>query len=139
MSVLILDNRRIFLNGIVRYELGSDALYYRNDKEEESFLFIWLINDDELWSKYSFEYLYIKMRDGMSYKIFSDKKLYNLMKEMAYYFEENDINSDKEIYEEDEHLRKAFKSYVRIRDTFIFVSEDISYITNKIDNAFGTI
>ena len=139
MSVLILDNRRIFLNGIVRYELGSDALYYRNDKEEESFLFIWLINDDELWSKYSFEYLYIKMRDGMSYKIFSDKKLYNLMKEMAYYFEESDINSDEEIYEEDEHLRKAFKSYVRIRDTFIFVSEDISYITNKIDNAFGTI
>ena len=139
MSVLILDNRRIFLNGIVRYELGSDALYYRNDKEEESFLFIWLINDDELWSKYSFEYLYIKMRDGMSYKIFSDKKLYNLMKEMAYYFEENDINSDEEIYEEDEHLRKAFKSYVRIRETFTFVSEDISYITNKIDNAFGTI
>ena len=139
MSVLILDNRRIFLNGIVRYELGSDALYYRNDKEEESFLFIWLINDDELWSKYSFEYLYIKMRDGMSYKIFSDKKLYNLMKEMAYYFEENDINSDEEIFEEDEHLRKAFKSYVRIKDTFTFVSEDISYITNKIDNAFGTI
>ncbi len=139
MSVLILDNRRIFLNGIVRYELGSDALYYRNDKEEESFLFIWLINDDELWSKYSFEYLYIKMRDGMSYKIFSDKKLYNLMKEMAYYFEENDINSDEEIFEEDEHLRKAFKSYVRIRETFTFVSEDISYITNKIDNAFGTI
>ena len=139
MSVLILDNRRIFLNGIVRYELCSDELYYRNDKEEESFLFIWLINDDELWSKYSFEYLYIKMRDGMSYKIFSDKKLYNLMKEMAYYFEENDINSDEEIFEEDEHLRKAFKSYVRIKDTFIFVSEDISYITNKIDNAFGTI
>ena len=139
MSVLILDNRRIFLNGIVRYELGSDALYYRNDKEEESFLFIWLINDDELWSKYSFEYLYIKMRDGMSYKIFSDKKLYNLMKEMAYYFEESDINSDEEIFEEDEHLRKAFKSYVRIKDTFIFVSENISYITNKIDNAFGTI
>ena len=139
MSVLILDNRRIFLNGIVRYELGSDALYYRNDKEEESFLFIWLINDDDLWSKYSFEYLYIKMRDGMSYKIFSDKKLYNLMKEMAYYFEENDINSDEEIFEEDEHLRKAFKSYVRIRETFTFVSEDISYITNKIDNAFGTI
>ena len=139
MSVLILDNRRIFLNGIVRYELGSDALYYRNDKEEESFLFIWLINDDDLWSKYSFEYLYIKMRDGMSYKIYSDKKLNNLIKEMADYFEENDINSDDEIYEEDEHLRKAFKSYVRIRETFTFVSEDISYITNKIDNAFGTI
>ena len=139
MSVLILDNRRIFLNGIVRYELGSDALYYRNDKEEESFLFIWLINDDELWSEYSFEYLYIKMRDGMSYKIFSDKKLNNLIKEMADYFEENYINSDDEIFEEDEHLRKAFKSYVRIRETFTFVSEDISYITNKIDNAFGTI
>ena len=139
MFFLILENRRTFLNGIVRYELGSDALYYRNDKEEESFLFIWLINDDELWSKYSFEYLYIKMRDGMSYKIFSDKKLYNLMKEMAYYFEENDINSDEEIFEEDEHLRKAFKSYVRIKDTFTFVSEDISYITSKIDNAFGTI
>ena len=139
MSVLILDNRRIFLNGIVRYELGSDALYYRNDKEEERFLFILLINDDELWSKYSFEYLYIKMRDGMSYKIFSDKKLYNLMKEMNYYFKESDINSYKEIFEEDEHLIKAFKSYKRIRDKFIFVSENISYITNKIDNAFEAI
>ena len=48
MSVLILDNRRIFLNHIHRYELGSDALYYRNDKEEESFLFIQLVNEDEL-------------------------------------------------------------------------------------------
>ena len=139
MSVLILDNRRIFLNGIVRYELGSDELYYRNDTEEERFLFIWLINDDDLWSKYSFEYLYIKMRDGMCYKIFSDEKLYNLMKEMADYFKEIDINSDEEIYEEDEHLRKAFESYVRIKDKFIFVSEDISSITNKIDNSFGTI
>ena len=139
MSVLILDNRRIFLNGIVRYELGSDALYYRNDKEEESFLFIWLINDDELWSKYSFEYLSIKMFDGTSYKIFSDEKLRTLVKEMDNYFEEIDIYSDEEIDEEDEHLRKAFESYVRIKDKFIFVNEDISTITNKIDNAFGTI
>ena len=139
MSVLILDNRRIFLKRILRYELDSDELYYRNDTEEERFLFIWLFNDDDLWSKYSFEYLYIKMRDGMSYKIFSDEKLSKLMKEMGYYFEESGINSDEEIFEEDEHLRKAFKSYVRIRDTFTFVSEDISYITNKIDNAFGTI
>ena len=126
MGVLILDNRRIFLNHIHRYELGSDELYYRNDEEEERFLFIWLINDDDLWSKYSFEYLYIKMRDGMSYKIYSDKKLDNLIKEMADYFEESDIHSDEDIFEEEEHLRKAFKSYVRIRDTFVFVSEDIS-------------
>ena len=139
MSVLILDNRRIFLNHIHRYELGSDALYYRNDKEEESFLFIQLVNEDELWSKYSFEYLYIKMRDGMCYKIYSDKKLDNLIKEMGDYFEESDIHSDEDIYEEDEHLRKAFKSYNHLRDTFIFASENISYITNKIDNSFGTI
>ena len=89
MSVLILDNRRIFLDHIHRYELGSDALYYRNDTEEERFLFIWLVNDDDLWSKYRFEYLYIKMRDGMSYKIYSDKKLDNLIKKMADFFEEN--------------------------------------------------
>ena len=139
MSVLILDKRRIFLNNIVRYELGSDALYYRNDKEEERFLFIQLVNEDELWSKYSFEYLYIKMRDGMCYKIYSDKKLDNLMKEMDYYFEECGINSAEDIYEEEEHLRKAFESYIRIKNTYIFVSEDVSYITNKMDNAFGTI
>lgn len=139
MGVLILDNRRIFLDYIHGYELGSDTLYYRNDTEEERFLFIWLINDDNLWSKYRFEYLYIKMRDGMSYKIYSDKKLNNLIKEMADYLEEIDIHSDEEIYEEDEHLRKAFESYVRIKDKFIFVSEDISSITNKIDNSFGTI
>ena len=139
MSVLILDNRRIFLDHIVRYELGSDALYYRNDTEEERFLFIWLINDNDLWSKYRFEYLSIKMRDGMYYKIYSDKKLNNLIKEMADYLEEIDVHSDDEIYEEDEHLKKAFESYVRIKDKFIFVSEDISSITNKIDNAFGTV
>ena len=61
------------------------------------------------------------------------------MKEMNYYFKESDINSYKEIFEEDEHLIKAFKSYKRIRDKFIFVSENISYITNKIDNAFEAI
>lgn len=139
MGVLILDNRRIFLDHIHRYELGSDALYYRNDTEEERFLFIFLTNDDDLWSKYSFEYLYIKMRDGMSYKIYSDKKLNNLMKKMANYLEEIDIHSDEEIYEEDERLSKAFKSYKHIKNEFISVSEDISSITNKIDNAFGTI
>ena len=139
MSVLKLDKRRIFLDHIHRYELDSEALYYRNDIEEERFLFILLMNDDELWSKYSFEYLYIRMRDGMSYKIYSDEKLRNLIKEMADYFEEIDIYSDEEIDEEDEHLRKAFESYVRIKDKFIFVNEDISTITNKIDNAFGTI
>lgn len=139
MSVLILDNRRIFLNHIHRYDLGSDTLYYRNDTEEKRFLFIWLINDDDLWSRYRFEYLSIKMQDGMSYKIYSDKKLTNLMKKMADYLEEIDIHSDEEIYEEDEHLRKAFESYVRIKDKFISVSEDISSITNKIDNTFGTI
>ena len=139
MSVLKLDNRRIFLDHIHRYELGSDALYYRNDTEEETFLFILLMNDDELWSKYSFEYLSIKMFDGTSYKIFSDEKLRTLVKEMDNYFEEIDIYSDEEIDEEDEHLRKAFESYVRIKDKFIFVNEDISTITNKIDNAFGTI
>ena len=139
MSVLKLDNRRIFLDHIHRYELGSDALYYRNDTEEETFLFILLMNDDELWSKYSFEYLSIKMFDGTSYKIFSNEKLRTLVKEMDNYFEEIDIYSDEEIDEEDEHLRKAFESYVRIKDKFIFVNEDISTITNKIDNAFGTI
>ena len=138
MSVLILDNKRILLNGISRYEVDFEELYYRNDKEEERFLFIWLFNQDELWSEYSFEYLYIKMFDGKSYKFFSDKILYNLMEEMAYSFEENGIYLDEEIPEE-EHLRKAVESYVSIKDTFIFVDENISYIANRIDNAFGSI
>ena len=37
----------------------------------------------------------------MCYKIYSDKKLDILIKEMANYFEEIGINSDEEIYEED--------------------------------------
>ena len=140
MSVVILDNKRILLNGISGYELDSDELYYRNDNEEERFLFIWLMNEDELWSKYRFKYLYIKMVDGKSYKFFSDRKLNNLMKEMANFFEENGIDfDDEELLEEDEHLRKAVESYVSIKDTFIFVNEDISLIANKIDYAFGTI
>ena len=138
MSVLILDNRRIFLKHIHRYELDSDALYYRNDTEEERFLFIWLINDDELWSKYRFEYLSIQMDDRMSYKIYSDQKLKKLIKEMDHFFEKNDIHSDEDIVE-DEHLKNAFESYKRIKDKFLFASEDISSITNRIDNAFGAI
>lgn len=138
MGVLILDNRRIFLKHIHRYELGSDALYYRNDTEEERFLFIWLINDDELWSKYRFEYLSIQMDDRMSYKIYSDQKLKKLIKEMDDFFEKNDIHSDEDIVE-DEHLKNAFESYKRIKDKFLFASEDISSITNRIDNAFGAI
>ena len=138
MRVLILDNKRILLNGISRYEVDFEELYYRNDKEEERFLFILLINQDELWSEYSFEYLYIKMFDGKSYKFFSDKILYNLMEDMAYSFEENGIYLDEEIPEE-EHLRKSVESYVSIKDTFIFVDENISYIANRIDNAFGSI
>ena len=140
MSVLVLDNKRILLRGIKSYELTSDELYHKNDKQEERFLFFWLMNEDELWSKYSFEYLYIKMDDGTSYRFYSDRKLNNLMNYMAYYFKEFDIGLDEEsLDEEEEHLRKAVKSYVRIKDEFIFVDEDISYIAYKIDLAFGTI
>ena len=158
MSVVVLDNKRILLKGIRRYELNSDELYYRNNTEEERFLFIVLINREELWSEHSFEYLYIEMSDGNSYYFYSDKKLSNLMKKMARYFEENGIDSAvedcsydelsdscemsedlEEIFEEDEHLEQAVESYVRIRDTFILVSEDISVITNRIDNAFGIV
>ena len=130
MSVLILNNKRILLKDIKSYELRSDQLYHRNDKEEQRFLFIWTINKDELWSEYSFEYLNLKMNNG-KYKFFSDKKLFDLMEEMEIYLEG--------ILEEDEHLKKAVKSYERIRDNFIFVNEDILDITHRIDNAFGTI
>lgn len=158
MSVIVLENKRIFLKGISRYELNSDEIYYRNDTKEERFLFILLINQNELWSEYSFEYLYIKMSDGNIYKYFSDKRLYNLMKKMDKYFKEKGIGSEvgncfynyrfnsyniseylEEILEEDEYLGQAVESYVKIRDSFIFVKEDISVIANRIDNAFGTI
>ncbi len=130
MSVLILNNKRILLKDIKSYELRSDKLYHRNDKEEQRFLFIWTINKDELWSEYSFDYLYLKMING-KYKLFSDNKLDELMEEMEIYLEG--------IPEEDEHVRKAVKSYERIRDNFIFVNEDILDITDRIDHAFGTI
>ena len=135
----MLDDKRILLNRISRYELDTDEMYYRNDNEEETFLLIWIINQDELWSKYNFNYLYIKMVDGKSYKFFSDKKLYNLMNKMDDYFEENGIGFNDKVLEEDEHLKKAVESYVRIRDKFIFVDENISCIANRIDHAFGTI
>jgi zinc/manganese transport system substrate-binding protein len=158
MSVIVLDNKRIFLKGIRRYELNSDELYHRNNTEEERFLFILLLNEDELWSEYRFEYLYIEMSDRNFFKFFSDKKLDNLMKKMAKYFKEKGIGSEvencfydyrfnsynmsdylEEILEEDGHLEQAVESYVRIRDAFIYVNEDISVIANRIDNAFGTI
>lgn len=115
MSVLILDNKRILLKDIKRYELRSDKLYHRNDKEEQRFLFIWPINKGELWSEYSFEYLNLKMNNG-KYKFFSDKKLYDLMEEMEIYLEG--------ILEEDEHLKKLLKVMKE--------SEIISYLLMKI-------
>ncbi|MCH7322915.1 DNA polymerase III subunit alpha [Solibacillus sp. MA9] len=158
MGVIVIDNKRIILKGISKYELNSDEMYFRNDTEEERFLFIFLINQDELWSEYCFKYLYIEMDDGNLYKYFSDKKLYDVMQKMAKYFEEKGIGSEvencfydyhsdsydisedlEEILEEDEHLGQAVESYVRIRDTFIFVNEDITVIANRIDNAFGII
>ncbi|WP_274307942.1 DNA polymerase III subunit alpha [Solibacillus daqui] len=157
MSVIVLENKRIILKGINRYELNSDGIYYRNDTEEERFLFIFLINSNELWSEYYFKFLYIEMDDGNLYKYFSDKKLYDVMQKMAKYFEEKGIGSEVEncfydyhsdsydcedledILEEDEHLGQAVESYVKIRDTFKFVNEDISVIANRIDNAFGII
>ena len=139
MSVLILDNKRILLNGIRRYELNSDKFYYRNDNEEERFLFIWLTNPNELWSKYSFKYLFIKMVDDKEYKFVSDIKLTNLMEQMEYYFEVNDIDLDADLPEEDAYLEEAIESYKKIKDSYIFIKDDISYITNKMDYAFGTI
>ena len=154
MSVIVLDNKRIFLNRISRYELNSDELYHRNDTDAERFLFIFLINEDELWSEYKFKYLYIETYDGNSYKYYSDRKLENLMKEMDEYFHELGIGSEvedcsydfsfhgeplEEILDLDEHLELAIESYVRIRDTYKFINEDISSIVNRIDNAYGTI
>lgn len=154
MSVIVLENKRIILNGINRYELKSDEMYYRNDTEEERFLFIFLINQDDLWSEYCFEFLYIEMADGTLYKYYSDKKLYDVMEKMANYFEEKGIGSEvgnyfyddqyvsevlEVILEEDEHLGQAVESYVKIRDMFLFVNEDISAIANRIDHAFGII
>ena len=158
MSVIVLANKRILLKGINSYELNSDELYYRNDTEEEIFLFIFLINQEELWSEYSFEYLFIEMTDGNLYNYHSDQNLYNIMKKMEKYFKEIGIGREvekclydnrsnsytiseylEEILEEDEHLEQAVESYVRIRDTFIYVYEDISVIAYRIDNAFGII
>lgn len=139
MSVLVLDNKRIFLYRIRRYELSSDKLFHRNDNEEERFLFLFLINQDELWSEHSFKYLYVEMFDGKSYKFISDKRLKNLMKKMDSFFEVNGIDSDEEIFEEDEYLTQAVESYEQIKNTYIFVNEDISDIANRIDNVFGTI
>ena len=139
MGVLILDNRRIFLKRILKYELNSDTLYYRNDTKEERFLFVFLLNEDDLWSKYSFEYLDIELCYGLCYKFYSDKKLNSLLKKMGSFFEENNIHSMEDIDEDDEHLIKAWESYKHIKNTFIFTSKNISSITDKIDNAFGTI
>ena len=158
MSVIVLDNKRLFLKRIRSYELNTDEIYYRNDKREERFLFLFLMNQDELWSEYKFEYLYIKMFEGNEYKYFSDKKVYHILKEMAKYFEEIGIGSEvedcsynrsedcyyvnenlKEILENDAHLAPAVDSYVIIKDTFIFVDQDILIIANNMDNAFGTV
>ncbi|MEK5080849.1 DNA polymerase III subunit alpha [Solibacillus sp. FSL W7-1436] len=157
MSVIVLDNKRLFLKRIKGYELNTEKIYYRNEKAEERFLFLFLMNEEELWSEYKFEYLYIKMLDGNEYKYFSDKKLYNILEKMDQYFKDVDLDeiedckfksSDdcyyisenlKEILEDDEHLERAVDSYIIIRDTYIFVDEDISIIAERIDNSFGTV
>lgn len=115
------------------------------------------MNEEELWSEYKFEYLYIKMFDGNEFKYFSDKKLLNILKKMEKYFEDVDLSEIedcsydrsedcyfvsedlKEMLENDEHLAKAVDSYVIIKDTFIFVDEDISTIVSRMDNSFGTV
>ncbi|MER1989360.1 MAG: DNA polymerase III subunit alpha [Solibacillus isronensis] len=157
MSVIVLDNKRLFLKRIKNYELNTEKIYYRNDKPEERFLFLFLMNEDELWSEYKFKYLYIQMFDGSEYKYFSDKKLYNILKKMDEYFKEAELSEIedcsydssedcyyvsedlKEIMENDEHLAQAVDSYVIIKDTFIFVDEDISLIAERMDNSFGTV
>ena len=158
MSVIVLDNKRLFLKRIKSYELNSEEIYYRNDKTEERFLFLFLMNEEELWSEYKFEYLYIKMFDGNEYKYFSDKKLDNILKKMANYFKEVGIDSEvedcsyersddcyyvseklKEILENDEYLAQAVDSYIITKDTFIFVDEDISTIATRMDNSFGLV
>ena len=157
MSVIVLDNKRLFLKRIKNYELNTEKIHYRNDKPEERFLFLFLMNEDELWSEYKFKYLYIQMFDGSEYKYFSDKKLYNILKKMDEYFKEAELSEIedcsydssedcyyvsedlKEIMENDEHLAQAVDSYVIIKDTFIFVDEDISLIAERMDNSFGTV
>lgn len=158
MSVIVLDNKRLFLKRIKSYELNTEEIYYRNDKTEERFLFLFLMNEEELWSEYKFEYLYIKMFDGSEYKYFSDKKLDNILKKMDNYFKEIDIDSEvedcsydlsddcyyvseklKEILENNEYLAQAVDSYIITKDTFIFVDEDISSIATRMDNSFGLV
>lgn len=158
MSVIVLDNKRLFLKRIKSYELNTEEIYYRNDKTEERFLFLFLMNEEELWSEYKFEYLYIKMFDGSEYKYFSDKKLDNILKKMDNYFKEIGIDSEvedcsydrsddcyyvseklKEILENDEYLAQAVDSYIITKDTFIFVDEDISTIATRMDNSFGLV
>ena len=78
----------------------------------------------------------------------------NIMQEMDVYFQEIGIGSEvedcsydfsyhneplEEMLDDDEHLELAIESYVRIRDTYKFINEDISSIVNRIDNAYGTI
>ena len=158
MSVIVLDNKRLFLKRIKSYELNTEEIYYRNDKTEERFLFLFLMNEDELWSEYKFEYLYIKMFDGNEYKYFSDKKLDNILKKMDNYFKEIGIDSEvedcsydlsddcyyvseklKETLENNEYLAQAVDSYIITKDTFIFVDEDISSIATRMDNSFGLV
>lgn len=157
MSVIVLDNKRLFLKRIKNYEVNTEKIYYRNEKAEERLLFLFLMNEEELWSEYKFEYLYIKMFDGNEFKYFSDKKLFNILKKMEKYFEDVDLSEIedcsydcsedcyfvsedlKEMLENDEHLAKAVDSYVIIKDTFIFVDEDISTIVSRMDNSFGTV
>ncbi|MEK5185485.1 DNA polymerase III subunit alpha [Solibacillus sp. FSL R5-0691] len=157
MSVIVLDNKRLFLKRIKNYEVNTEKIYYRNEKAEERLLFLFLMNEEELWSEYKFEYLYIKMFDGNEFKYFSDKKLLNILKKMEKYFEDVDLSEIedcsydrsedcyfvsedlKEMLENDEHLAKAVDSYVIIKDTFIFVDEDISTIVSRMDNSFGTV
>lgn len=158
MSVIVLDKQRVLLKRIKNYGLNHDEIYYRNDRREERFLLLFLMNEDELWSEYKFEYLSIKLLSGKEHKYYSDKKLCDILKKMNHYFEKVGIDGDVEecsyhcsedyyevsetlqnILEQDEHLAQAVESYIIIRDTFVFVEEDISALAIRMDHAFGKV
>lgn len=153
-QVLKINKQRIFIRDIRSYELDSDELYYRNEIEA-GFLHSIFGNPDELWDEYSFDYLYIELKNGETYYLFSDEELKELMEEMGDYFKERQLKVEDCAYkspyiyynnddieretEEDKNLEEAIGSFVRIKDTFEFASDDISNIVNKLDEAFGCI
>ncbi|MEG0472754.1 MAG: hypothetical protein RR588_10510, partial [Solibacillus sp.] len=152
--VVIINKQRIFIKDIRSYELDCDAFYFRNEIQG-GFFHSLFGNPDDLWEQYSFDYIIIEMKNGVTYQFFSDKEVKVLIEEMDHYFKERNLNvedcfikyfeinfNNEQIEretEEDKNLEQAIVSFVKVKKTLEFATNNVLDIASRLDHAFGVV